>query len=178
MPLRGLLNLSPAEIQGDVRHRQQVRELTLVGALLIAVLGLGSRILTMDVSQQRRAASQLEHVLKEIGPTAKQLQEKTRATQLVKSLLDDRRQLAVALAGIFRQTPSSIRLEAVTFERSRREVMLRGSAPSTQVVLEYLKVIETVEGIGTVALKYANQRSTSAGDRTDFELMLIQRDAS
>lgn len=173
--VRMLLNLSPSEVQGQVRHRQQVRELSLVGALLIAVFALGARALTLHVSRQRQTAAQLERVLKELGPTAKQVQEKGRVAQAVASILNDRRQLAAALAGMFRQTPATIRLDTVTFEASRRELIVRGNAPSTQVVLEYRKALEKVAGIESVELKYTSQRATAAGDRTDFELLLLQR---
>ena len=172
---RALLNLSPAEMRVHVRHRQQVKELVMVSALLLAVLTLGSGLLTLEISRQRQMAIQLGRILVQVEPSAKQIREKTRSAQLVGSVLDERRRLATTLAGVFRITPASIALEALNFERPRDELTLRGSAGSTQEVLEYIKQLEALEGITGVQLKYSTRRSTPTGERTDFELVFLQR---
>jgi Tfp pilus assembly protein PilN len=155
-----------------VRHRQQVRELVVVGVLLLAALGFGSALLALQIARQRQLAGRLDHVLEKIAPTARQIQEKSRSVQLVHSVLQQHRQLATALADIFRQTPASVVLEGLTFERSRREMSLKGSAASTQEVLGYIKTLERVEGIRGVDLKYSAQRSVAGTERTGFELVL------
>jgi len=167
-----LLNLSPPEMRAQVRHRRQVRDLTLVGVLLLLTLGLGSTLLALQIACQRQLESRLDHELGHIAPTARQIQEKDRSVHLVRSVLQQDRQLATTLAGVFRQTPPSVVLEGLTFERSRREMSLKGSAASTQDVLEYIKTLERVEGIQGVDLKYSAQRSAPSGERASFELLL------
>ena len=90
-------------------------------------------------------------------------------------MLDDRRRLAGTLSSIFQTTPATVALEAVTFERPKQELVLRGNAATNQAVLEYLKQLERVEGIADVRLKYSTRRTTSTGERTDFEVLLRQR---
>ena len=172
--LAGLLDLSPPETRRHAYHRRQVKELATLSLLLVGVMALGASLLSLQVSRQRHIAVQLHEALTQVAPTAKQVQEQSRSTQLVNSLLADRRQLALILAGIFRRTSPSITLERLSFERTRRELSLRGTATSTQEVLDYVKVLEHLEGIDGVELKYTARRSTSSGERTDFELLLRQ----
>ncbi len=169
---RELLNLSPAEVRVQVRHRQQVKELAIVSALALAAVALGSAVLAVRVFRQRQLIVQLDQLVARIEPDAKQVQERTRATQLVDSVLRDRGRFVSTLAGIFRSTPSGITLDALTFERSRKELVLRGSAPTTQEVLDFIKNLEQLDQVAGVDLRYSTRRSTPSGERTDFELMV------
>ncbi|MBI4004209.1 MAG: pilus assembly protein PilM [Candidatus Omnitrophica bacterium] len=170
-----LLNLSPPEIRTQVHHRRRVSELTVVSLLLSAVLAVGAGLLSLQMARQRRVSSTIDRLLADIEPRTKQIKERVQAIQLVSSVLDDRRQLAATLSSVFRTTPASVALEAVTFERPKQEFVLRGSAATNQAVLEYLKQLERVEGVTDVRLKYSTRRTTSTGERTDFEVLLRQR---
>ncbi len=170
--VHGLLNLSPSEVRVQVSHREQVRTLVMTTLLLVGVLILGTMLLGLQASRQQQLAQQLEQVVARVEPTAKVVQEKTRSAQLVLSTLNDRRRLARMLSEVFHQTPSSVTLEGLTFERGRWELVLRGSVASTQEALSYMKQLEQVEGVGGVDLKYSTRRVTPLGDRIDFELVL------
>ncbi len=176
--LRSVLNLSPAELRAHAQHRQQVRELVTVSGLLLGVFALGAGLLSLQMSRQRQVAGQLEQLMRQVEPSAKRAQEQHRSADLVRSVLADRKQLAAMLSSVFRVTPPSLALEAVNFERPRREFVLRGSAGSTQDVLEYIKLLERVDGVEDVHLKFSTRRDTPAGERTDFELSLKQRGPS
>ncbi|MBI3330591.1 MAG: pilus assembly protein PilM [Candidatus Omnitrophica bacterium] len=176
--LRERLNLSPPEVRAHVRHREQVRELVAAGALLLGVLALGSGLLGLQTVRERRQARRLEQALAAVEPDARRLQDKTRSAQLVGALLESRRRLADHLVGVLSSTPPEVTLEALTFERARQELVVRGHAASTQTVLEYLKQLEQLEGIGAVQLKHSTRRSSASGERTEFELILRQQGAS
>jgi hypothetical protein len=173
-----LLNLNPPEIRLALRDRQQTRELVTASGLFLGVVAMGAVLLGIEVVRQQQHSRHLDQVLTDVGPTAKQLQEQSRFSRLVTTTLASRRQLAATLAHIFQLTPEAITLEALTFERARRELILRGNAPSTQAVLDYLKQLESIEGIAGAELKYSTRRMTAAGERTDFELILRPRSAS
>ncbi|MBI2104557.1 MAG: pilus assembly protein PilM [Candidatus Omnitrophica bacterium] len=175
--LRGLLNLSPPEVRAHVRHRAQVRELVAVGILLLSVLALGSGLLGLQTFRERRQARELDQALAAVEPAARGLQDKTRSAQLVETVIGNRRQLARHLAGVLAATPPEVTLEALTFERARQEVGVRGHAASTQTVLEYLKQLEQLDGIGAAQLKHSTRRSSPSGERTEFELILRQGEA-
>ena len=172
-----LLNLNPPELRLSLRDQQQTRELVKVSGLLLGAVAMGAVLLGVEVARQQHDARHLDQVLSAVGPTAKQLQEHARFSRLVTTTLASRRQLAANLARVFQQTPETIALEALTFERARRELIVRGSAPSTQAVLDYLKQLESIEGIAGAELKYSTRRMTAAGERTDFELVLRPRSA-
>lgn len=172
--IKGLLNVSPAQMRVEVHHRQQVHELVVVGLLILGVLAVGAGLLSLQAARQHGLASQLETVLSQVQPAAKQAQEKNRANQFVESVMGERRQLAQALASLFGNTPASITLEGLTFERVRKELVVRGSAASTQEVLGYVNQLEQIQGVSSVQLKYSTTRSTAGGNRTDFELAIQQ----
>jgi Tfp pilus assembly protein PilN len=169
-----LLNLSPAEVQGQAVHRRQVQQLVLVGVLVLMVLGLGAAALSLQVARQQQTIQQLEQVTAQAAPTARQLQQKQRAAQTVGGLLREREQVVALLATVLQQTPESITLEGLAFERLRRELVLRGRAPSTQAVLDYLGRLEQVAGIGGVELKFSTTRVEVAGEHVDFEAVVRQ----
>ena len=170
--LEGLLNLAPPEARVHLHHRAQVRELVTAGALLLGVLMLGASVMAVEASRHQRMAKQLDRALVQVEPAAKAAQEKTRVAELVRSLLEDRRRLATAIGGIFQATPDGVALEALAFDHARDEITVRGSAGSTQQVLEYLKALERVEGIRDAGLKYTARRATADGELTDFEMAL------
>ena len=174
---RHLVNLNPPELILQARHRQQVRELALVGILWFFVLGMGGGLAALQVWRQQRIASQIEQAIAQVEPMAHQVQAKQRVVRLVSSVLSQRRQLATVLAGVFRVTPASVALEGLTIERDTRRLMLRGHAASTQQVLAYLEQLEQLEGVVDVRLKHSIRRSTPAGQRMDFELV-VQSDAA
>ncbi len=165
-------NLSPPDVRVGLRHRAQVQQLTTLSGLLAATLVLAAALFGVQVLRQRRLAGRLDRVLAEITPTAKRVQEELRAAQLVDAVLQDRRQLAQVIAGVFRATPASIALDVLTFERTRGELTVRGSAGSTQEVLGYIQQLQSLEGIGSAELKFSTRRTTASGERTDFEVAL------
>lgn len=172
--LRGMLNVSPPEMRQLVHHRQQVSELVIVGMLLLGVLALGAGLLGLRATRQHQYASQLEQVLAEVQPTAKDMQEKKRARQFVSSVIDERKALGEMLVEVFQLTPPPVTLEGLAFERSRNEMVVRGSAPSTQEVLNYVNQLEQLPGMSNVQLRYSTSRSTASGNRTDFEIVMQQ----
>jgi len=173
--LSAVLNLNPPELRMHIRHRQQVRELTTVCLLLIGVLALGVHLLSLRVSRERQLAARLTQAITRLEPQAEQVQHQARAVQVVSTVLGDRRRLAAHLAELFRSTPSTVLLEALTFERAKGQMTVRGSTVSTQSVLDYIQQLERINGIDRIDLRYTTQRSSPAGDRTDFELILTQR---
>jgi len=79
------------------------------------------------------------------------------------------------LAELLQRTPEPIRFESVAFERSRMELTVRGSAPTTREVLNFVKQLEQSAGWNRVELRYSSRRSVAAGARTDFEIVLTRR---
>jgi Tfp pilus assembly protein PilN len=173
-----VLNLNPPEIRQQARHRRQVRELSAVGALTVGVLVLGACGLALQGFRHRRHAVRLEQALGQVEPAARAVQEQTRSVQLVAELLDKRRRFAETLAGVFGATPATITLESLAFDGPRRELLLRGTAGSTQAVLDYIAQLERLEGVDAVQLKYATQRAGAGGGRADFELIMSQEQPS
>lgn len=171
----GLLNLTPTEQRGLVRHRRQVRELTLVSALGLGALVLGAAVLGANASRHSRHVSQVEALIAQLEPEARKVKEQSRAVQLVETVLEDRRRVAAGLAGVFGMTPEGVGLESVNVDRAKRELSVRGNAESTQAVLDYVDQLRAVDGIEEVRLKYSTRRVTPSGERTDFELLLRQQ---
>ena len=171
---RELLNLNPTELRVHMRHREQVRQLMTVGCLLLGVLVLGGGILALRIARHQRLAQRLDQVMAEVAPTAKQVQEQSRSSKLIASVLEDRRRLARILSAVFQRTPEAVTLEALVYERGKRELVLRGRAPSTQTVLDYVQQLQQLDDVSQVRLKYSTRRQTPTGERTDFELLVTQ----
>ena len=167
-----LLNLGTPELRARVRHRRQFRELAAVSAMLAGVLILGAGLSTVQRSRETRRAAQIDRVLTGVEPQAKRLREKIRVAELADGVLKHRRQLAAVLSGLLRVTPPTVILEGLSFDRGRSELELRGSADSTQAILDYAKALAELEKVASVELKRSTRRSGASGDRADFELLL------
>ncbi len=170
--LNRLLHLTPPELKGQVKSRHQLNELVLIGALTVTVISMAVGLIGMEVYRHQRVVNQLEQALSGLSPQAKSVQEKRRASSLVNGVISQRRHLAQTLSGIFQNLPEAMSLEALNYERSRQEWSLRGSAASTQTVLNYIAQLEQLPQVRAVRLKYSRQRQTLSGERIDFEVLV------
>ncbi len=175
--LRDVLDLSPQEVRQQVQHRRQVQDLVAISALAVGVLVLSGAGLGLQALRQRRVAGQLSAILQDVEPVASAIKERKQLIKHVEALLGQRRALAASMAGVFHSTSSVISLEWIAFEHARRELTLKGHADSTPLVFEYMTRLRQTQGIADVQLKYTTRRSTLTGERTDFELLLIQQDS-
>jgi hypothetical protein len=173
-----LLHLGSPELRADVRHRRQVRDLSAVSLLMAGVLVFGAGVLALQGSREERRAALIDAVVVDIEPKARQIREKIRLTETAGTILDHRRQLAAALSSVLRATPPTVTLETLTFERSRREMAVRGSAASTQDILAYVKQLEPLDGVAAVELRHSTRRPGATDDRADFELLVRLRAGS
>lgn len=170
-----LINLLPQEVRRAQQHQRRMRELALAGALLVASLLAGAWLLSIHVNRQTRVASQSLHKVKQLETMAKQLEQKEQEIRLVDALLESRRRTAAMLVELFRLTPPETLLESLTFERARGECVVRGSAPTTREVLDYLQRLKQAGPWDRVELRYSARRNIAGVDRTDFEIVLHQR---
>jgi hypothetical protein len=143
-------------------------------ALVLAAFLLGIGAIALRVARQARIAAQAADALQALEATARGLERQEQQVKLVEDLLAVRRQTAVMLAELFRLAASEILFESVAFDRSRGEVVVRGSAPMTRQVLGYLGSLERSGHWERVELRSAARRSTSAGARTEFEMALYR----
>lgn len=170
-----LLNLSPTEMRAQVTQRRHVQEFSLIGMLLVGVFVLGAGVMGVRVAREHALALQLNQAIADIHPSAKQVQERIHSTQMVNAVFDDRKHLARTIADIFTATPQTVTLEGLSFEGTRREITLRGSATTDQEALSFVTQLQQLQGIKEVFLKYSTRRATPGGEKTDFELVLIQK---
>ncbi len=164
--------LNPPEIAVETYQRRQIRDLILIGGLLLGVCGLGATLALRHVSRQRLRLDHFEQLLNVQQPQARGLQEILRAVQMARSVLQARQRLATALAGVFRASPEAIGLEAIAFEHEKQTLMLRGQTQTTQQVLEYIRQLQHLDGVKKVHMKYTRRRQMAKGERVDFELAL------
>ena len=171
-----LVNLLPqATRRGYTQHRR-LREVTLMAVLLAMALGLGTSLLWTALHRQERLAARGGKTLQQLQATTQQLERQERLTRVIDQVQTARRWVASMLAELFRLTPPEVLFESLQFERSRGELLVRGSAPSTRHVLDYIQQLEQSTRWTRVELRYSAQHRGSAGTRTDFELLLQQRE--
>ncbi len=167
-----LVNLLPREARHAQSHRRQMQELTFTSVLVLAAVLLGAWVLTMHVSRQERVINQTIKTLKALEAATGKAEHQERDVQLVEELLAARRWTATMLADLVRLTPPEVVFESLVFERARGELTVRGSAPSTRHVLDYIHQLEQSARWDRVELRYSARHGASADARTDFELVL------
>ncbi len=169
-----LVNLLPREVREAHRHRRRIRELTLTGSLLLATCLLGAGLLSVHVNRRQRTAQETLNTLKSHEATTRQLERKERVVHLIERLQASRRLTAAMFGELIRLTPPEVLFENLAFERSRGELVVRGSAQTTRQVLDYIHLLDRSNLWEHVELRYSSRRVTSAGDRTDFEIVLLK----
>ena len=167
-----LLKLTPPELTASVSNRRQVKDLALIGSLLVAVIAGAAGNIALEVSRHTNTTSQMQQTIGSMSPQAKGVQEKRRLVSLVRGVLDHRRHLAGTMSSVLQSLPDGMSLDMLSFERSKNQWSVRGSCDSNQQVLDYVTRLSQVEGIVDVQLKFSRQRQTPSGPRTDFELVL------
>lgn len=169
---RSAVNLVPADVREAHRQRRRLRELMVTAALFAAALLCGTGVLVKLVHRTTNETRHLTEVMHQLetltGRTAQQLDD----VRLIERLLTGRRQLAEALAALIQATPPAILFETVTFERARLELVVRGSAPMTRDVLDYLRVLKDDPHWLQAELRYSARRGSSAEALTAFEIAL------
>lgn len=167
-----LVNLLPHDVRETQQHRRRSRELALTGGLFAVVLLCGAGVLVNVVHRQTSQNQQTLGVMKQLEAMTQQTDRQLNDLRLIEGVLVSRRTLAAALTSLVSVTPSEVLFENLTFEQSRHELLVRGSAPTTRDVLEYLRVLKQDDRWQRVELRYSARRGSGADSRTDFEIML------
>ena len=168
----GLVNLVPPDVRDARRQRRRLRELVLTAGLFLAALLFGTGVLVNLVSRKNDQTQRTLDTMHHLETMTRHTEEQLRDVRLIEGLLTSRRQLAEALATVMQMTPSEILFETVTFEQSHHEMVVRGSAPATRDVLEYLRTLKQDSHWPRVELRYSARRGSAADARTDFEIVL------
>ncbi|MBI2885560.1 MAG: pilus assembly protein PilM [Candidatus Omnitrophica bacterium] len=173
--LANVLDLAPPEVRAQARHRRQSRELMIVGALFSVAAALGIGWMELRLSRQQQAARRLDEAIRALEPDVNRLQDQRRVSRHVREAIEARRRISVMLGEVLGSAPVGLVLERVAFERARQSLVLRGEAPSTQMVLDYAKQLGRVDGVESSTLKYATPRPGSGGDRVEFEVEMAMQ---
>ena len=166
---RSLLNLLPLQARQAQDYRRQLRGLAVTGVMLVTALALGVSILSASVDRQAQVTGALVKTVKGLESATQQTEAQEQEVTLIDGTMGARRTLAVTLASLFQSTPGEIVLERVAFERGRRQLAERRTAPTTRQVLDYIRSLEESGRYERVELRYSSRRSTSAGWQAEFE---------
>lgn len=170
-----LVNLLPPEARQAQAYGRRMRQFSVTGALLLLTFMMGLSLLLVSIHRRERAAGQAVTSLRGLQAATEHLTQQARFIQLVETTLASRRRTASMLAELFQLTPSTITYESVTFERVRGELIIRGVAPTTRHVLDYVRALEQSPQWTRVDLRYSRRHGGSAGSSIDFEMILQRR---
>ena len=164
-----LLNVLPGEVRRRHVHRRRMRDVSLAGLLAGVAVALGAGLLWAQVSRQTRWQTQMAGEVRRVEAVTKQTERQQRNVRAVEQALASRRRTAAMLSELFRLTLPEIQFEQVLLNRAPGELTVRGSAPTTRAVLEYIRALEQAGLWQQVDLRYSARR----GSRTDFEIMAL-----
>lgn len=172
-----LVNLVPSQVRQTRSSRRRIRELVITGSLLFCALLAGAGLLQQSVGRKARFVEQLLGAVKQLERATSKTEHRARNVQLVKQITEARHATATMLAELFRLTPQDVWFDTVLFERSRDELIVRGNAPTTRQVLDYIRTLEQSPHWRRVELRFSARRNSPSGPRTDFEIVLHRKEA-
>ena len=168
-----LVNLVPLRLRQTQRVRRRLRALTITGGLLATALVLGTAGLWLSAHRQEHRLAQLTQEMRQLESTTRQAGRQEQGIKLAQQLLASRHWMASMLAELFQRTPADVFFEHLAFEQARGVLVVRGNAPTTRDVLDYIRALEQSRRWAQVELRYSARRNTTAGaTRTDFEMAL------
>lgn len=167
-----LVNLIPTEARQAQSSRRRMRELSLTGGLALASVVLGLALLGRAIHRREHAARGTVARLHQLDTSTRQLERQATLVQLVENAQTSRYWTAAMLSGLFHVTPADITYQSLTFERPRGELVVRGSAPTTRQVLDYVRQLEQSPQWRRVELRYSRRRTGARGGHVDFEIAL------
>ena len=173
-----LVNLVPSDVRRQQRRGQRQRALRVTASVLTAACLVGIGLLWVLAHRRERFLAQATAVIKTLETKTAQTERREQQLRLIEHTLRARRQTAQMLEELFRLTPPDVFFEQLLFERPRGELVIRGSAPATRDVLEYLHHLEQSPQWMRVELRYSGRRNAAGPSRTEFEMVLRQRAGS
>lgn len=168
----GVVNLVPSEVRDAQGQRRRWRELVLTAALVATAFVCGTGLLFNLVHRKARDTQQASHLMQQLEAMTGRTEQQLHDVRLIERILTSRRQLAEVLAALMQATPPAVLFETVTFERARRELVVRGSAPTTRDVLDYLRVLKDDSHWQQAQLRYSARRGSHAEALTAFEIAI------
>jgi Tfp pilus assembly protein PilN len=168
---RLLPNLLPPDARHAQRSRRQMRQLSWTGALLGVCLVLGVLALSLSAHRQEERTQRLLTRVTELERQAKQAQRQQADVELIERTLAARRRLASQLVDALRLAPPEVMFDDISLERSRQELSIRGNAPSTRHVLDFIKQLEDTNQFERVELRYSARRNRPGGASTEFQVV-------
>lgn len=169
-----LVNLMPREVQQIRRRRAHLRHGLLTGSLLCAVLALGDGLIAGLARRQAHVVAEANGALHQGDRVAGPLLHQEQTLAILEEFLASRRWTRTMVAELFRLTPADVVFEELAFDRTRQELVVRGSTATTAQVMDYLRLLDQSPRWSQAALRHAISRRTAAGVRTDFEILLTR----
>ena len=167
-----LVNLVPRDVRQARHRRVRLRQSVLTAMVGCLVLALGDGLIAGFARREAHLVAEANEALRQWDSTTGHLAQQEQSLAVLEAMLASRHAIRTTLVELFRVTPADVVYEELSFDRTRHELAVRGSTASTAQVFEYLRLLEQSPGWGQAVLRYAIARRTSAGIRTDFEILL------
>lgn len=166
------LNLLPKEKKDQLKKQARVREsaklATLVaGVVIMLTLGLRQNLINKELYLDK-----LKNELNKISKDAKGFAELERRYELIEKRRDKPSLSLELISQLHKVAPQAILLNNFAFE-AEKEVILRGQAPQSTLVFDFVKRLEATEAFKkfNIKIRYVTQKKVLAGEVADFEIV-------
>ncbi|MFH1593489.1 MAG: pilus assembly protein PilM [Candidatus Omnitrophota bacterium] len=163
------INLFPESMIEDnklqVLKKSLLQVLTLAVCLGLVLVGVASK----NIFDKSKYLAEIRSKRKTIEPKVLEAKRMREDIKLIKSVVEKKPLAIDIIAEIYKVTPGGITFNLVDYE-SERLIILRGSAPSLDGVIKFIKILEASPYCENVKMKYTAKRAVGAKQLTDFEI--------
>jgi Tfp pilus assembly PilM family ATPase/Tfp pilus assembly protein PilN len=163
------INFILPEIQLRKALKERVRQLILLGSLLIYVI-IVSCFIFMDRMYNRQATSKLlDGQIKILGQDVNKLDEMSRKIKIIKERINSRGRTINYLYYIHKLTPPEIWFDTISLEETEKAV-LHGQATQMSDVFKFITKLEESGYFKNIETKYTAKKKVADKDITEFEI--------
>jgi hypothetical protein len=170
------LNLLPKDRKERHKKQIKVREnvkfaMLVFGLIIVLALGLRQSLVNKELF-----LGKLKNELSKIGKDAKGFAELERRYELLEKRRDKPSLSLELISQLHKAIPQEILLNNFAFE-AEKQIILRGQAPQSALVFDFVKRLETAEAFKkfNIKIRYVTQKKVLAGEVADFEIVCTRK---
>jgi len=176
------ISLLPAELRNYQRSAKKINRYSVVMAffilgfvLIYAVLSLAANVPQQGLNNVRQQRKSVQQKINELQAYEEMLNTSENARILVSEAMGKNPEWDTLFVGIFNSIPQGAWLSdfTSTFSEATGELSIRGWAESHATVADWLAVLKTLEGLGSVQCQFIEKNGTDSGNEVQFEIKAV-----
>lgn len=164
------INLLPQSMIEDNQLNKLRRDFSKIFILAVLIGLISGAIATKETVDKSRRLKAINSKLQAISPIAIKAMAMRENVKVIKRELQQRPLAVEVLAEVYKSAQANLQLNLFDYRR-QESLVLRGSAPSLNVIIAFVSKLDESDYFYDVKIGYTRKRATPGNKLTDFEII-------